>query len=84
VKVVLRLGQVDRVLESDASRDTGKNTQTQQEGDRNLGISVELDVPEKREWTVRMISEDTMRYAHIAAYSSAQNQSVMILTAVSA
>ena len=47
VEVFLRVVQVDCVLESDAGGDTGKHAQAQQEGNGDLGISVELDVPEQ-------------------------------------
>lgn len=62
VEVILRIVQIDCVFQSNASRDTGKHTQAQQKGDGDLGVTVELDIPQQDKGT-RSLGQ---RYTHTA------------------
>lgn len=48
-EVVVGRGEIDRVLETDTGRQGGEEAQAQDDGDRDLCVSVQLDVPEQRD-----------------------------------
>jgi hypothetical protein len=83
--VVCRVVEVDGILETDASGETGQNTQAQEEDNRNFGVAIELNGPQERNRPSRFILVMGGDMVHATStYSNAQNQSVKMLTAVSA
>lgn len=85
MNVVGGIVQVDGVLETDASRETGQNTQAQEEDDRDFRVAIELNGPKERDRSSSCMSVMSGDMVHVTStYSNAQNQSVKMLTAVSA